>query len=121
MKNKESTTASETVRLDRWLWASRFYKTRALAKQAVVGGKVHLNGQRSKAGKILQGGELLMIRRGDDLYTIEVIRLAQKRGPAKVAMKLYEESEESISLRLKAAEMRRAEQLSDPSPLFSSG
>jgi len=104
------------VRLDRWLCAARFFKTRALAKQAIEGGKVHLNGQRSKPGRMLQGGEMLAIRRGYDRYTVEVIQLAEKRGPAKVAQTLYQETEESISRRQKDAEVRRIQQLSTTVP-----
>ncbi len=101
-----------TVRLDRWLCAARFFKTRALAKQAIDGGKVHLNKQRSKPGRMLHGGEMLEIRRGYDNYTVKVVQLADKRGPAKIAQTLYKETKESILLRQKVAELRRIQQLS---------
>ena len=112
MNEKSQQSNPTTVRLDRWLWAARFFKTRAIAKQAIEGGKVHLNGQRSKAGRTLQGGEILAIRKEFDIYTVEVIGLAEKRGPAKLARTLYEESDESLILRQKAAELRRINQLS---------
>ncbi len=112
MNNFSNSTGLTNVRLDRWLCAARFFKTRALAKQAIDGGKIHLNGQRSKSGKMLQGGEMLAIRRGFESYTVTVLLLAEKRGPAKVARTLYEETDESIALREKAAEMRRIQQLS---------
>ena len=116
MKQISTQSDSTTVRLDRWLWASRFFKTRALAKQAIEGGKVHLNGQRSKPGRAVSCGEMLAIRRGYDLYTIVIIGLAEKRGPAKVAQTLYTETEESLLLRQKAAEMRQIQQLSESPP-----
>lgn len=116
MKKISTKTDCTTVRLDRWLWAARFFKTRALAKQAIDGGKVHLNGQRSKAGKSISCGEILSIRRGADLYSVTVIGLAEKRGPAKIAQALYKETEDSLILRQKAAEMRRIQQLSETPP-----
>ena len=112
MKHKSDQSESIAVRLDRWLWAARFFKTRAMAKQAIEGGKVHLNGQRSKAGRAIHCGEILTIRKNFDRYSVEVIELAEKRGPAKVAQTLYQESQESITLRQKAAQLRQAQQLS---------
>jgi len=116
MRNSTNTNQLLTVRLDRWLCAARFFKTRSLAKQAVDGGKVHLNNQRSKPGRMLHGGEVLEIKRGHDKYIIKVVQLAEKRGPAKVAQTLYMETEESILLRQKAAEIRRIQQLSVITP-----
>lgn len=113
-KNRQQDLLS--VRLDRWLWGTRFFKTRALAKQAIEGGKVHLNGQRTKPGRAISCGETLTIRRGHDLYTVEVLGLTEKRGPAKVAQSLYQESEDSRIAREKAAEMRRIQQLSESPP-----
>ena len=113
MKSTKAAPENTSVRLDRWLWASRFFKTRALAKQAIESGKVHLNGQRSKPGRAICIGEILAIKRGYDLYTLQVTGLAEKRGPAKVAQTLYQETEESLLLRKKAAEMRRIQQLSE--------
>ena len=83
------------VRLDKWLWAARFFKTRALATSAIKGGKVSLNGQHVKPGKEIQAGVILKIRQG--MFVIEVVvnALSQRRGPASDAQALYEETEQS--------------------------
>ncbi|KFN41632.1 RNA-binding S4 domain-containing protein [Arenimonas metalli] len=96
------------VRLDIWLWAARFYKTRALAKQAIEGGKVEVQGQGAKASRLLKGGEQLTLRRGEDLFEVQVLGLSERRGPAPVAQALYAESEASREQRLRLAEERRA-------------
>lgn len=111
-KNSSSNLKSSDVRLDRWLWAARFFKTRALAKQAIDGGKIRLNGQRAKPARAVKLDEILSIRRGYDIFTIIVAGLSDKRGPAKVAVELYNETEESITLRKKEAELRRVAELS---------
>jgi ribosome-associated heat shock protein Hsp15 len=111
-RNNHSDPKSSDVRLDRWLWAARFFKTRALAKQAIDGGKVHLNGQRAKPARSVKLDEILSIRRGYDIFTVMVTGLSDKRGPAKAAIELYNETEESITLREKEAELRRVAQLS---------
>jgi ribosome-associated heat shock protein Hsp15 len=87
------------VRLDRWLWAARFFKTRALAKAAVEGGKVHVDGNRSKAAKEVMPGQTLEIRRGWDELTVVVEGLSVRRGNATQAQKLYRETPESIERR----------------------
>ena len=92
------------VRLDKWLWAARFFKTRSIAREAVSGGKVHLNGHRAKPGRTLSLGDELRIQRGEEEYTINVVELSPRRGPATVARGLYEETEESIERRLLLAE-----------------
>jgi len=99
----------ETVRIDKWLWASRFFKTRALAREAISGGKVHLNGQRVKPGRALSEGDKLSVQRGQDEYLIEVVELSNRRGPAAVAQTLYMETEESRLKRKKMAEQRKLE------------
>jgi ribosome-associated heat shock protein Hsp15 len=96
------------VRLDIWLWAARFYKTRALAKQAIEGGKVEVQGQGAKASRLVKGGEQLKLRRGEDLFDIQVLGLSERRGPAPAAQALYAESEASREQRLRLAEERRA-------------
>jgi ribosome-associated heat shock protein Hsp15 len=96
------------VRLDIWLWAARFYKTRALAKQAIEGGKVEVQGQGAKASRLVKGGEQLRLRRGEDLFEIHVLGLSERRGPAPVAQALYAESEASREARLRLADERRA-------------
>lgn len=105
---------SEGVRLDKWLWAARFYKTRPLAQKAIEGGKVKVDGARGKAGKQLQIGQQLEVRVGLELYHIRVLELSVKRGPAAVARKLYEESEESLLARQHASEERKAAAAAEP-------
>jgi ribosome-associated heat shock protein Hsp15 len=95
------------VRLDKWLWASRFFKTRTLASEAVDGGKVHLNGERVKAGRALKPGDRLEIRRGPEVFEVLVLALLEHRGPAAVAQTLYEESEASRTRREALAEQQR--------------
>ena len=90
------------MRIDKWLWAARFYKTRSLAQQAVEGGKVKLNGERVKPAKEVRAGDQLDLRIGTQDWTVSVRQLSDKRGAASVAQTLYEESPESV--------MRRAEQ-----------
>lgn len=102
----------ETVRIDKWLWAARFYKTRSLASAAVNGGKVHLNGQRIKPARTVKQGDTLHIQRELSDTEITVLALAEKRGPARIAQTLYEESEQSIKRREEAVSMRRYERLS---------
>ena len=98
-----------SVRLDKWLWAARFFKTRSVARDAVSGGKVHLNGNRAKPGRTLSIDDVLRIQRGDDEYTITIIEVASRRGPAAVAQTLYEESDESRLKREKLVEQRKLE------------
>jgi len=85
----------ETLRIDKWLWAARFYKTRALAAEAVTGGKVKLNGERVKAAKSVRVGDVLSVRIGPYEHVVQVRRLSSRRGPAREAALLYEETEES--------------------------
>jgi len=97
----------ETVRLDKWLWASRFFKTRTNAVEAISGGKVHLNGARTKPSRNIHIGDELDITRENYRYHVEVIALNDKRRPAKEAQLLYQESEESIKARESEREMRK--------------
>ena len=87
------------VRLDKWLWAARFFKTRALAKKALEGGKVHYDGHRSKCSKIVEVGGLLKIRQGWDERIVQILGLSEKRGGAPQAALLYAETEASIEKR----------------------
>ena len=87
------------VRIDKWLWAARFFKTRNLAKQAIDGGKVHIDGQRVKASKEITLGMMLQVRQGWDEKTIEVMALSDQRRGAKEAVLLYKETDESITKR----------------------
>lgn len=99
--------AEEKIRIDKWLWAARFFKTRSLAAKAVSGGHVHLNGSRVKAARPVQPDDVVVIRRGEVEFTVVVLELSGKRGPATVARTLYEETEGSISARETAREDRR--------------
>ncbi len=96
------------IRLDKWLWAARFYKTRAKSRDAIDGGKVHVNGQRVKAGKDLRLGDELTIRVGWDEKTVHVKALSEQRRGAPEAQLLYEETSISISKREFEAEQRKA-------------
>lgn len=99
-------TEPATVRLDKWLWAARLFKTRALATTAVDGGKVHLNGARTKPAKHVRPGDTLEIRRGEDEMAIRVVATSDRRGPAPVAQTLYEETPESRDRRRQHAAAR---------------
>lgn len=98
----------EKVRLDKWLWAARFYKTRALAKEAIEGGKVHCRGERCKPSKEPKVGDELVIRAGYDERTVVIEQLSAVRRGAPQAQLLYRETEDSIAAREKAAELRKA-------------
>ena len=95
------------VRVDKWLWAARFFKTRALASEAVKGGHVEVNGIRCKASKMLQLGDQLNVLRGVEHYHVTVVALGEKRGSATLAQSLYEESQESIQAREKMQQQRK--------------
>lgn len=99
---------SDRVRLDKWLWAARFFKTRALATEAVNGGRVHVNGQRAKPSKDVRlGDEIVMTRPGAAPMTLHVRGLSDRRGPAPEAQALYEETPESMEAREKDRLMRK--------------
>lgn len=97
------------IRIDKWLWAARFFKTRSLAREAISGGKVHLNGYRVKPGRALKPGDSLRVQRGEEEFTIVVVDLSPRRGPAPVAQTLYEETEESRARREEREEQRKLE------------
>jgi len=102
------------IRLDKWLWAARFFKTRAVAAQAIAGGKVEVNDVRAKPAKLLHLGDRLRVRRGPYLYLLTVRVLSDRRGPPAQAATLYEEDPEG-----KAARERLAHQLRiAPPPAF---
>ena len=96
------------VRLDKWLWAARFYKTRSLAAKAVVGGKVQVNGRRAKRASILHVGDRLRLRKGPFEYQVVVRRLSERRGPAREAATLYDETPDSLRARQSLAQQRKA-------------
>ncbi|CBV41567.1 RNA-binding S4 domain-containing protein [Halomonas elongata] len=95
------------VRLDKWLWAARFFKTRALAKKAIEGGKVHYNGGRAKTSKNVEIGALIRVPQGWDFWEVEVVALSDQRRGAPEARELYRETAESEVRRAKEAENRR--------------
>jgi ribosome-associated heat shock protein Hsp15 len=97
----------EKVRIDKWLWAARFYKTRSIAKQAIEGGKVHCQGQRVKPSKEIECGVELTIRQGHDEKTVRVAALSDKRRGAPEAAKLYQETEASVAKREEQAAQRK--------------
>jgi ribosome-associated heat shock protein Hsp15 len=99
-RNDES---DDKIRLDKWLWAARFFKTRSLATEAIGGGKVELNGERAKPAKPLKIGDEVRLRLGPYEHVLIVRALSDKRGPAAVAQTLYEETAESIAARQKLA------------------
>ena len=98
---------SNRVRLDKWLWAARFYKTRSIAKQAIEGGKVQCDGSRAKPGKEVAVGMELRLRQGFDEKTVTVTALSEQRQSAALAQQLYVETPDSIAARQRNAEMRR--------------
>ena len=98
----------ERLRVDKWLWAARFYKTRSIAKAAIEGGKVHLDGQRVKVSREITIGERLAIKQGWEEKEVIVKSLSDQRGPAPVAQMLYEETPESAQRREREAQARKA-------------
>ena len=107
---------NSAVRLDKWLWAARFYKSRALARAMIEGGKVHYNGQRSKPGKVVEIGAKLKLWQGDEEKEIEVLQLSPHRRGASEAQQLYKETEQSETKRAQNAEARRLNALYAPHP-----
>lgn len=107
---------SEGVRLDKWLWAARFYKTRALAREMIEGGKVHYNGQRSKPSKLVELNAELTLRQGNDARTVVITAISDQRRPASEAQQLYSETEASIESREKLALARKMKALTMPHP-----
>lgn len=107
---------AQSIRLDKWLWAARFYKTRSLAREMIEGGKVHYNGQRTKPSKIIEIGAELKLRQGSDEKTITVLALSEHRKTASDAQMLYVETEESIVKRENISQARRLGALTMPHP-----
>lgn len=98
---------TEKVRIDKWLWAARFFKTRALARDAIKGGKVQLNGTRVKPGRTIALDDRLNIRRGDDEYEVFVLDLGDRRLSASLAQEKYREDPASLARREAAAQQRK--------------
>jgi ribosome-associated heat shock protein Hsp15 len=106
----------ENVRIDKWLWAARFFKTRSLAAQAASGGHVALNGNKVKPARVVQVGDILEIRQGFLEYTIRILALSERRGPAADARTLYEETEASQAKREQVQAERKALNLQGNQP-----
>lgn len=104
---KSAATDAGRVRLDKWLWAARLFKTRALAKTAIDGGKVQIDGQKAKAGKEIAVGTVMTVRQGWDEKTLIVTGVSEQRRSAPEAQQLYCETEDSIKQRLALAEQRK--------------
>jgi ribosome-associated heat shock protein Hsp15 len=107
---------SKSVRLDKWLWAARFYKTRSIARDAVQSGKVQYNGQRSKPGKIVELGASIKVPQGYDLKDVLVVQLKEQRLGAPLAQLMYQETQASETLRASNAEARKLSIFHSPKP-----
>lgn len=112
----QSANEKSGVRLDKWLWAARFYKTRSIAKAMIEGGKVHYNGQRAKTSKEVEVGATIKLRQGNDEKEIIVTALSDQRRGAPEAQLLYQETEKSVKQREAIALARKANALSMPHP-----
>ncbi|KAB1458983.1 ribosome-associated heat shock protein Hsp15 [Vibrio panuliri] len=106
---------AEAVRLDKWLWAARFYKTRSIARNMVDGGKVHYNGQRSKPSKTVELGAIITLRQGNEEKTVTIEKISGQRRGAPEAQTLYSETAESMAKREENA-LRRKLNAHNPSP-----
>ncbi len=104
----DSEQGSSKIRIDKWLWAARFFKTRSLAKTAIEGGKVQLAGQKVKVSREVAPGDILRVRQGWDEREVKVIATSEQRRAAPIAQTLYEETEASVERRARAAEARKA-------------
>lgn len=113
---KEKATRDDAIRLDKWLWAARFYKTRALARDMIDGGKVHYNGQRGKPSKIVEIDAEIRLRQGNEERTVIVLALTGQRRGADEAQQMYQETEASIANREKMAIARKMNALTMPHP-----
>lgn len=112
----KSLDPTSSVRLDKWLWAARFYKTRAIAKEMINGGKIHYNGQRTKSSKMAELDAVIKLRQGYDEKEIVIKKLSEQRQKAIFAQTLYQETPDSIVKRETYAEARRLNVLNNPAP-----
>ena len=106
------------MRVDKWLWAARFFKTRSMASTAVKGGKIEVDGHNAKPSTNVRAGQQLSINKGDVSFVVDVQDVADKRGPAPAAQALYTETAQSIALRAERAEESRVARISMPQPVF---
>tara|TARA_R110001583_G_scaffold7720_10_gene37976 strand:+ start:132 stop:548 length:417 start_codon:yes stop_codon:yes gene_type:complete len=107
---------TKKIRLDKWLWAARFYKTRSIARDMINGGKVHYNGQRAKASKVVEQGALLTIRQGDVSKQIIIEILSEQRRGAPIAETLYQETSDSVKKREEYSILRKLSLQNAPHP-----
>jgi ribosome-associated heat shock protein Hsp15 len=107
---------SEGVRIDKWLWAARFFKTRALAREVVAGGKVHLAGNRIKPGRVVKPGDRLSVTRGEEVFEITISIVTGRRGSASEAKELFSEDQASSQRREQAAEQRKQDRSAQGAP-----
>ena len=110
--DEHASAPSGKVRLDKWLWAARFFKTRALAAEAIDGGKVDVHGERAKRAKLVQAGDLIRLRQGPVEWNLRVKDVAERRGSAEIAQGLYEETADGKRAREASQEQRRQAPLS---------
>ncbi|VEI58678.1 heat shock protein 15 [Pasteurella multocida] len=115
-KHSNTEENDDQVRLDKWLWAARFYKTRTIAKEMIDGGKVHYNGQRTKPNKTVEVGGIIKLRQGNEEKEVEVTALSTQRRGAPQAQLLYKETEKSVEQRAKIAIARKINALTMPHP-----
>ena len=116
MQNSKNSLTEQSVRLDKWLWAARFFKTRSLARDAVMSGKVNYNGQRCKPSRAVELGAEIKVPQGFDVKEITVLELAQHRRSAVLAQLMFEEKPTSIAQREKNTEMRKLSAFHSPKP-----
>ena len=114
MSKQPESPVTESMRVDKWLWAARFFKTRSIARDAIEGGKVHLNGERVKVSKEIRVGMELTIRQGFEQKTVQIKALSAVRGGAPIAQQLYEETEVSIARRELLSSQRKLHNLARP-------
>ena len=114
MSKQPESPVTESMRVDKWLWAARFFKTRSIAKDAIEGGKGHLNGERVKVSKEIRIGMELTIRQGFEQKTVQIKALSAVRGGAPIAQQLYEETEVSVARRELISSQRKLHNLARP-------
>ena len=112
----DNNSSSKEVRLDKWLWAARFYKTRSLARQMIDGGKIDYNGVKAKPSRTVEVGAIVRVLQGNVRKEVEILKISDVRGPATVAATLYKETEESIKNREKQLEQIKMNALLAPHP-----
>ena len=112
----DNNSSSKEVRLDKWLWAARFYKTRSLARQMIDGGKVDYNGVKAKPSRTVEVGAIVKVLQGNVRKEVEILKICDVRGPATVAATLYKETEDSVKNREKQLEQIKMNALLAPHP-----